>query len=48
MLMKAGFKVQEVEGEMSGLHLIVARQSTLEGGADPRKDGAAIEIVKGR
>jgi gamma-glutamyltranspeptidase/glutathione hydrolase len=48
MLTQAGFKVQEVEGEMSGLHLIVARQSTLEGGADPRKDGAAIEIVKGR
>jgi gamma-glutamyltranspeptidase/glutathione hydrolase len=43
-----GFKVQEVDGEMSGLHLIVAREGVLEGGADPRKDGAAIEAVKNR
>jgi gamma-glutamyltranspeptidase/glutathione hydrolase len=41
-----GFKVQEVSGEVSGLNLIVARKDHLEGGADPRREGVAIEIVK--
>jgi gamma-glutamyltranspeptidase/glutathione hydrolase len=41
-----GFKVQEVTGEVSGIHIIVARDDHLEGGADPRREGAAIEAVK--
>ncbi|MDP3491703.1 MAG: gamma-glutamyltransferase family protein [Hyphomonadaceae bacterium] len=41
-----GFKVQEVSGEVSGLNLIVARKDRFEGGADPRREGVAIEIVK--
>ncbi len=46
ILTAAGFKVQEVSGEVSGLNLIVARKDKLEGGADPRREGVAIEIVK--
>ena len=46
MLTDAGFKTQEVSGEVSGLNLIVARQDKFEGGADPRREGVAIEIVK--
>ena len=42
----AGFKTQEVSGEVSGLNLIVARKDRLEGGADPRREGVAIEAVK--
>ena len=45
-LSKMGFKVQEVTGEVSGLHLIVARNDHLEGGADPRREGVAIEITR--
>ena len=41
-----GFKVQEVSGEVSGLNLIVARNGQYEGGADPRREGVAIEITK--
>ena len=41
-----GFKVQEVTGEVSGLNLIVVRADHLEGGADPRREGVAIESVK--
>ncbi|MFT3724108.1 MAG: gamma-glutamyltransferase family protein [Hyphomonadaceae bacterium] len=41
-----GFKTQEVSGEVSGLNLIVARKDKLEGGADPRREGVAIEITK--
>lgn len=42
----AGFKTQEVTGEVSGLNLIVARKDHLEGGADPRREGVAIEAVR--
>ena len=45
-LTSAGFKTQEVSGEVSGLNLIVARKDHLEGGADPRREGVAIESVK--
>jgi gamma-glutamyltranspeptidase len=45
-LTDAGFRVQEVAGEVSGLNLIVARKDRFEGGADPRREGVAIEIVK--
>jgi gamma-glutamyltranspeptidase/glutathione hydrolase len=45
-LTEAGFKVQEVTGEVSGLNLIVAREHQFEGGADPRREGVAVEAVK--
>jgi gamma-glutamyltranspeptidase / glutathione hydrolase len=41
-----GFKVQEVTGEVSGLHVIVARADRYEGGADPRREGVAVEAVR--
>ncbi|MDP3737804.1 MAG: gamma-glutamyltransferase family protein [Hyphomonadaceae bacterium] len=46
ILTDAGFKVQEVSGEVSGLNLIVARKDKWEGGADPRREGVAMEVVK--
>lgn len=46
VLASQGFKVQEVTGEVSGLNLIVVRKDHLEGGADPRREGVAIESVK--
>ena len=46
VLASQGFKVQEVTGEVSGLNLIVVRNDRLEGGADPRREGVAIESVK--
>jgi len=46
MLTAAGFKVQEVSGEVSGLNLIVARKDKFEGGADPRREGVAVEAVR--
>ncbi len=45
-LAAAGFKTREVAGENSGLNLIVARADRWEGGADPRREGVAIEAVK--
>lgn len=36
-----GYTVQERRGENSGLHLIVANEDGLEGGADPRREGVA-------
>jgi gamma-glutamyltranspeptidase len=35
-----------VAGENSGLNLIVVRKDRFEGGADPRREGVAIEILK--
>ena len=46
MLTQQGFKVQEVSGEVSGLNLIVVRKDHLEGGADPRREGVALEAVR--
>jgi gamma-glutamyltranspeptidase/glutathione hydrolase len=46
MLSGAGFTVREVAGENSGLNLIVARERGFEGGADPRREGVAIQIQK--
>lgn len=45
-LSQAGFKVQEVQGEVSGLNIIVAREAAFEGGSDPRREGVAKEIVR--
>jgi gamma-glutamyltranspeptidase / glutathione hydrolase len=46
MLTDAGFKIREVAGENSGLNLIVVRDGGFEGGADPRREGVAVEITK--
>jgi gamma-glutamyltranspeptidase/glutathione hydrolase len=46
ILADAGFRTREVAGENSGLNIIVARDNHFEGGADPRREGVAIEIVK--
>ncbi len=46
-LKAAGYTVQEVEGENSGLHLIVVREDGLEGGADPRREGVARSLQPG-
>lgn len=40
-----GFEVRERQGETSGLHVIVARQNHFEGGADPRREGVATEVL---
>jgi gamma-glutamyltranspeptidase/glutathione hydrolase len=45
-LSDAGFRIREVAGENSGLNLIVVRDDRLEGGADPRREGVAIESVR--
>jgi gamma-glutamyltranspeptidase/glutathione hydrolase len=41
-----GFKTQEVTGEVSGINIIVARDTHLEGGSDPRREGVALEAVR--
>ncbi len=46
ILTDAGFNIREVAGENSGLNLIVVRGDRFEGGADPRREGVAIEAVK--
>ena len=38
-LTERGYKVQEREGENSGLHVIVVRPNVLEGAADKRREG---------
>jgi len=45
-LTAAGFRIREVAGENSGLNIIVVRPDRLEGGADPRREGVAIETVR--
>jgi len=45
-LSDAGFKIREVAGENSGLNLIVVRPDHLEGGADPRREGVALEVLR--
>ena len=45
-LRDAGFDVKEVQGEISGIHIIVARDDHYEGGADPRREGVATEIIR--
>ena len=38
-----GYDVAERRGENSGLHVIVVREDGLDGGADPRREGAALQ-----
>ncbi len=45
-LTAAGFRIREVAGENSGLNIIVVRPDRLEGGADPRREGVAVESVR--
>ncbi len=40
-----GRDLREVQGEESGLHVIVARGDHYEGAADPRRLGTAREIT---
>ena len=43
-LREMGYTVQERPNVTSGLHVIVVSEDGLEGGADPRRDGAAIAL----
>jgi gamma-glutamyltranspeptidase/glutathione hydrolase len=45
-LTEAGFQIREATGERSGLNIIVVRPNRLEGGADPRREGVALEMAK--
>jgi len=46
-LKKRGYKVQEREGENSGLHVIVVGPDTLDGAADVRREGVVRSIPAG-
>jgi len=39
-----GYKVEEREGENSGLHVIVVRDNALDGAADKRREGIVRSI----
>ena len=41
-----GYKVQEGQGEGSGLHAIVVKGKDLEGAADPRREGKVVKVVE--
>ena len=43
-LRAAGYNVQERRGENSGLHVILVTEDGLIGGADPRREGVALEL----
>jgi gamma-glutamyltranspeptidase/glutathione hydrolase len=43
-LSNRGYQVREREGENSGLHVIVVRPDTLDGAADPRREGEVIAL----
>ena len=43
-LAQRGYKVQERQGENSGLHVIVVRADSLEGAADPRREGTVRSL----
>lgn len=44
-LKAAGYDVAEVEGENSGLNIIVVREDGLEGASDPRREGVALSLA---
>jgi gamma-glutamyltranspeptidase/glutathione hydrolase len=43
-----GYDVQERDGENSGLHVIVVRPDTLDGAADPRREGKVSTLPANR
>jgi gamma-glutamyltranspeptidase/glutathione hydrolase len=43
-LAQRGYKVQERQGENSGLHVIVVRADSLDGAADPRREGTVRSL----
>lgn len=45
-LRQMGYTVQERAGVTSGLHVIVVTEDGLDGGADPRRDGAAVALTQ--
>lgn len=42
---EAGYVVQERQGENSGLHVILVHEDSLEGGADPRREGTVLSTT---
>ena len=48
LLKERGYSVQERQGENSGLHVILVRDSRLEGAADPRREGTVGHLPFGR
>ena len=44
VLAQRGYNVQERQGENSGLHVIVVRADSLEGAADPRREGTVRSL----
>ena len=41
----AGYVVEESQGENSGLHVILVHEDSLEGGADPRREGTVLSTT---
>ena len=46
MLTDAGFSVREVQGENSGIHIVIAREDHFEGAADKRREGVAKTLAE--
>ena len=42
---EAGYVVEERQGENSGLHVILVHEDSLEGGADPRREGTVLSTT---
>ncbi len=44
-LSEVGYVVEESQGENSGLHVILVHENSLEGGADPRREGTVLSTT---